>query len=501
MSVQDSQTQAPIRVVVADDDPAVVKVLAAGLEQAPGFELVGSGGDALEAVDIIRRHRPDIAVLDVRMPHGGGARVAADVADLLGEVALVALSGHDDPATVRRMLASGFVGYAVKGTAMAEFLALLESVAGRPSSPRGAGGPIPRQRLSRVLVAVAEPARLAALGDAVAADSALQLAGLAQGPFHAVTLAAREQPDVILVDPDLPGGGGMRTLSELRLAAPSARVVPLSGPDGPSPRATAAEVHALVRGDEAGPARPAFPAAPEGDGGEQIRSILDDRALETFFQPIADLATGRTVGLEALTRFPRWPQRGTEAFFAEAARFGLGFELELAAVARALEHLPQIAGERWLSLNVSPEHLLDSRMADLLASASPERLVLEITEHAPVPDYDELGRSLDALRAHGIRIAVDDAGAGFASLRHILLLRPDFIKLDVALCRDVGTDPARAAMARALVAFGGETHSVVVAEGIERRHDLETLQALGIRLGQGYHLGRPTALAAAAIRY
>src|SRR4051812_15486660 len=143
------------------------------------------------------------------MPHGGGARVARDIAELGGEVALVALSGHDDPVTVRRMLARGFVGYAVKGTAMAEFLALVQAAAGRPdhSAPRAASGPIPRQRLSRVLVAVADPARLAALGDAIAADSDLQLAGLAQGPFHAVSLAAREQPDVILVDPALPGGG------------------------------------------------------------------------------------------------------------------------------------------------------------------------------------------------------------------------------------------------------------------------------------------------------
>jgi EAL domain-containing protein (putative c-di-GMP-specific phosphodiesterase class I) len=98
-----------------------------------------------------------------------------------------------------------------------------------------------------------------------------------------------------------------------------------------------------------------------------------------------------------------------------------------------------------------------------------------------------------------VRIAVDDAGAGFASLRHILLLRPDFIKLDVALCRDVAIDPARAAMARALVAFGADTGSAVVAEGIERQHDQDELQRIGVRLGQGYHLGRPAPLSATRV--
>ena len=98
---------------MADDDPFVVKVLAAGIESAPQFELVGAASDALGAAELIRRRLPDVAVVDVRMPHGGAARVAREVADLLGDVALVALSGHDDPVTVRRMLASGFVGYAV----------------------------------------------------------------------------------------------------------------------------------------------------------------------------------------------------------------------------------------------------------------------------------------------------------------------------------------------------------------------------------------------------
>jgi EAL domain-containing protein (putative c-di-GMP-specific phosphodiesterase class I) len=133
---------------------------------------------------------------------------------------------------------------------------------------------------------------------------------------------------------------------------------------------------------------------------------------------------------------------------------------------------------------------MSAGLRDDLIASDPTRVVIELTEHAPVRDYDSLKLALDGLRALGTRVAIDDCGAGFTSLRHVALIAPDFLKLDMVLCRDVH-EPARAALARALVSFARETGSVVIAEGIEQREDLTALRDLGVELGQGYLLSRP----------
>ena len=117
--------------------------------------------------------------------------------------------------------------------------------------------------------------------------------------------------------------------------------------------------------------------------------------------------------------------------------------------------------------------------------------MIEITEHAPVADYDALAQAIRPLRAHGVRLAVDDAGAGFASLRHILRLSPDVIKLDRALTAEIDSDAPREALAAALILFASRIGSTVVAEGIEREEELRTLRNLGVLYGQGYYLARP----------
>ena len=120
--------------------------------------------------------------------------------------------------------------------------------------------------------------------------------------------------------------------------------------------------------------------------------------------------------------------------------------------------------------------------------------MLELTEHAGIADYNELAEALAPLRESGVRLSVDDAGAGFASLRHILNLRPDIIKLDIGLIRGIDADPARRALASALVGFAAEIGAVIVAEGIETPDELATLCALRVTYGQGYHLARPGGL-------
>jgi EAL domain-containing protein (putative c-di-GMP-specific phosphodiesterase class I) len=146
-------------------------------------------------------------------------------------------------------------------------------------------------------------------------------------------------------------------------------------------------------------------------------------------------------------------------------------------------------------VNVSPSVAETPAFLEAVAhNFDPARLVIEITEHAPVDDYRQLAGALRPLRNAGARLAIDDAGAGFASLRHVLRLSPDFIKLDLSLVHHIDADPVRRALATSLITFAGEVGATIVAEGIETRFELETLVALGVRYGQGFHLGRPGAL-------
>lgn len=224
---------------------------------------------------------------------------------------------------------------------------------------------------------------------------------------------------------------------------------------------------------------------------ERIDEILAAGAIEMVFQPIADLRTGRIRGVEALARFPREPLRPPNEWFDEATTVGRGNALELAAASSALDHLDDLPAEVFLAINVSPAAAIDPSLPGLLADRHDHRVVLEVTEHAPVDDYDELLANVDHLRARGVRIAVDDAGAGFAGLHHVLRLRPDILKLDITLTRDIDHDPARRALSTALVSFADEIGAVIIAEGIETEQELQTLRSLGISWGQGYHLARP----------
>lgn len=226
----------------------------------------------------------------------------------------------------------------------------------------------------------------------------------------------------------------------------------------------------------------------------RVAAVLAGDGLSIVYQPIVDLASGRVVGAEALSRFSGAPPRPPDVWFADADELGLGPDLELTAIRLALRGIEQLPEGAYLSVNLSPSTLVSPEFRSLVDSHCMERVVLELTEHAGIEDYDLLRASLDNLRGRGARLAVDDAGAGFASLRHILNLRPDIIKLDRALVRDVDRDPARRALASSLLTFGRDIDAVIVAEGIETAKELDTLRALDIQYGQGYHLGRPCAL-------
>ena len=225
---------------------------------------------------------------------------------------------------------------------------------------------------------------------------------------------------------------------------------------------------------------------------ERVRDVLEAEGPDIVFQPVVDLRDGRVVAVEALARFSIEPKRGPDFWFEEAWRAGLGVDLELAALraaVRAADSLPA-QGLR-LAVNMSPAAVVANGFRELLPTLPSERLLVEITEHAQVDDYDALAQPINELRALGGKLAVDDVGAGFASLQHILRLAPDVIKLDVGLTRGIDHDRPRRALAAGLVSFANELGCSVVAEGIETRAELDVLRSLDVSLGQGYFLSRP----------
>jgi EAL domain-containing protein (putative c-di-GMP-specific phosphodiesterase class I) len=226
----------------------------------------------------------------------------------------------------------------------------------------------------------------------------------------------------------------------------------------------------------------------------RIQAVLERSQLAPVYQPIFSLGSNRPTGFECLTRFSAEPKRTPDLWFQEAAEAGLGLELEVAAARLALSALPALPPDVYLSVNASPQVIMCAAFTEMLAKWQSSRVVLEVTEHASVDDYADLMTALQPLRERGIRLAVDDAGAGYSSLRHILDLQPDMIKLDIALTRNIHLDPARRAMASALIQFALETHSEIVAEGIETAGELTTVRRLGVDKAQGYYLGRPLPL-------
>lgn len=382
------ETHDPIRVLLADDEPALRGALAELLAQEELVLLVGAARDADEAIELAARELPDVALVDVKMPSGGGPRAAREIHRLSPRTRVIALSAFEDRPTVLEMLRAGAVGYLVKGASADE---IVESIV-----------------------------RVAEGGTSLSAE-------VVGGIVHELSSQLRRE--------------------EIEQEEQAAR-----------------------RGE--------------------IHRFLDGQGLSMVFQPVIDLETRVIAGYEALARFGSIPPRPPDAWFAEAVALELGIQLELAAIRQALTVLDRIPPDAYLAVNCSHRAAASPEMAVALAPAA-GRLVIEITEHEPVEDYDALAVALDGLRAGGVRVAIDDAGAGYASLRHALLLAPDIVKVDISLTRDIDTDRGRRALASALISFADEMGMTIVAEGIETEAELATLRELGVRFGQGYFLAKP----------
>jgi EAL domain-containing protein (putative c-di-GMP-specific phosphodiesterase class I) len=230
---------------------------------------------------------------------------------------------------------------------------------------------------------------------------------------------------------------------------------------------------------------------------ERIADAIANKRFSIALQPIWEFQEDRLVGFECLSRFNAAPLRTPDLWFAEAAEVGLGVELEIAAIEAALVAGSKLPDDVYITINASADAIVHDAFAPTLETFPLARLVLEITEHAAVANYAVLSDRLGRLRQQGVRLAIDDAGAGHSGLKQIVSLRPDIIKLDMALTRNVDTDPARRALASALIYYAQETGCQILAEGIETTSELETLKMLGIMKGQGYLLGRPVPFTAA----
>ena len=218
----------------------------------------------------------------------------------------------------------------------------------------------------------------------------------------------------------------------------------------------------------------------------RVRAMIQRRGFVTLVQPIVSLSSGAIEGFEALTRFD--DGRSPDVWFADAHAVGLGIELEEACAVSALFAMGDEHAETWLAINFSPVAVIGGVVARL-DIPSGRKLVVEITEHSAIEEYEELRAAM--ARLPGVDISIDDAGAGFSSLRHILELAPAYVKLDIGLVRDVDVDLARAAMVAGMVHFARVTGTRLIAEGIETLDESITLANLGVDLGQGYHFHRP----------
>ncbi|WP_462378925.1 EAL domain-containing protein [Pseudomonas sp. Marseille-QA0892] len=230
-----------------------------------------------------------------------------------------------------------------------------------------------------------------------------------------------------------------------------------------------------------------------------LEDILSARALSSLFQPIFSLSDHTLYGYEALSRGPTDSMLHTPlALFGAAREAGRLSELERACRTTACERFQRLGLDGKLFLNVSPEALQDpghrsGRTLSLLRTLGipAERVVIELTEHAPADDLSVLRNALEYYRAMGFSVALDDLGAGYSSLKLWSELRPDYVKIDRHFIDGIHHDRVKRQFVESILQMAKASRARVIAEGIEQHEELETLRKLGVELVQGYLLGRP----------
>lgn len=224
----------------------------------------------------------------------------------------------------------------------------------------------------------------------------------------------------------------------------------------------------------------------------RLQDTITRQEFEIALQPIVALGNGRPIGFEALSRFSALPRRGPDQWFAEAEMAGMTFPLEMTTAQKALSYFDLLPASTSLTLNASPQTVQEEDFLRLFADGKGKRIVVELTEHQTIDDLAALGPCLARLRADGVRIAIDDMGAGHSGLSKLLAVRPDMIKMDKSLIDGIENDTASRALCRAIVAVSDEMGATLVAEGIETQSTCDALRELNVGFGQGYLIARPS---------
>jgi DNA-binding NarL/FixJ family response regulator len=386
-STDRTEETSSIRVLVADDEESVVDVLRALIGSDPSLRFVGAAHDAENAIELASRERPDVVLLDVRMPGGGGLRAAREITKRCASTKVVALSAHEDSDTVIGMISSGASAYVPKGDSTEKILRTIH------------------RAIDAKYVAV-EP---------------------------------QPQPHLTVISPMLP----RRTQQSTAVA----------------------------------------------------RAILDG-AITAEFEPIADLATGRIVGLDARPRAATLPHRPYDTWLADAEAADLLVDMEVAAFRASLSALPLIPEDLFLEFEVTPSTASEGRFRRAIRRPVASRIVLGFSPL--VPADDELAAEprgvLSSLRGRGVRISARDVGPGFMGIRHLAFLSPELARLDETLVRPLGGSFSSHSIVAALVACASDQGTRLIAPGVESEEQLDELSNLGVDLVQGPIVGEPIPL-------
>ena len=383
----------PIRVAVADDEETVVDVLRALIGSDPSLRFVGAAHNAEDAIELTVRERPDVVLLDVRMPGGGGLRATREITKRCAPTKVVALSAHEDSDTVIGMISAGASAYVPKGD--------------------------PTDKILRTI----------------------------HRTIDANYAAAEQQAQLTVVSPMLP----RRTQQSTAVA----------------------------------------------------KAILEG-AITAEFEPIAELATGRVVGLDARPRVATLPHRSYDTWLADAETAELLLDMEMAAFRVSLSALPIIPEDLFLEFEVTQSTATEGRFRRAIRRPVASRIVLGFSPLATVDvaalEAADPGGILATLRGRGVRVASRDAGPGVASLRHLSLLSPELARLDETLVRTLGQSFSSHSIVAAVAACASDVGARLIAPGVTSSEQLDELANLGIELVQGPLVGEPIPLSELADR-